>query len=222
MGAGNVAQVYARWAHLPDRAFRLLVFMSLISLDHDAEPKFWGGREQLAGALGRITPPEPAQGDTSARAEQARKDRRADFEAVKSGIRDLVDNHVIEVASRARPGRNAEYRLCLDAPKGKGEPAPKDRVSLSMGKGDPVDGVGQPYPRGGTRGIGGQHEDTGVDQLASPRARLTYPQAHSILKKLPDLGAGYLGQVDGEQNLTDRIVAAAVLALADQRAAGAS
>lgn len=222
MGAGNVALVYARWGHLPDRAFRLLGFMALISLDKDAQPMFWGGREALAGALGRQTPEEPAEGDMSPRAVQARKDRRADFEAVKSGMRTLVDNSVVEVSARARPGRNAQYLLRLDAAKGKADPAPKDRLILSMGKAEPVDGVGQPYPRGGRGGIGGPQEDNGGEQLASPRAKLGYPQAQKILQGLPDLGASYLAQIDDHDTLNDRVVAAAVRVLADRRAADAS
>ncbi len=35
MGASNVAKCYTRWQHLPDRAFRALVYMALVSLDAD-------------------------------------------------------------------------------------------------------------------------------------------------------------------------------------------
>ena len=53
MGAGNVGLVYARWGHLPHAPFRVLAYMALRTLDDGDPPRFWGGRESLAVALGR-------------------------------------------------------------------------------------------------------------------------------------------------------------------------
>src|SRR5574341_1281057 len=105
MGAGNVGLVYGLWGHLPHAPFRVLAYMALRTLDDDDPPQFWGGRESLALALGRIVPkPED---------EQSRRERKAAFEAVKEATSTLRRLGAIELVEAARPKRNAVYALNL-------------------------------------------------------------------------------------------------------------
>lgn len=105
MGAGNVGLVYARWGHLPHAPFRVLAYMALRTLDDGDPPRFWGGRESLAVALGRLVPkPED---------EQSRRERKAAFEAVKEVTATLRRLGAIEIIEPARPTRNAVYALNL-------------------------------------------------------------------------------------------------------------
>ncbi len=225
MGATNVQLAYARWSHLPDRAFRLLAFMCLVSMDGEDPPRFWQGRESMALALGRMVPDEPADSDVSARAEAFRKARRADFEAVKSALRDLRNSGVVVVHKPAARGRNAVYALHLLAATGKGEPVERGRVSLSTGKGEPVNGVGQPYPLG-ERGERGEDEETKSPQVVTSPAPSTTGQAetmnYSAASRLlqtatADLGAYWMSQVpDDVVGYEARVLAAAQL-FADSR-----
>lgn len=107
MGAGNVKLVYARWASLPDGPFRVLAYMALVSLDDDNPPRFWGGREALALATGRIV----ADRLTTDPAEIAA--RRAAFKAVGRMLAALKDAGAITLEAAAHTNRNAVYRLDL-------------------------------------------------------------------------------------------------------------
>ncbi len=105
MGAGNVGLAYARWGHLPRAPFRVLAYMALRSLDDDDPPMFWGGRESLAVALGRLVP--------KAEDDESKRQRKAAFEAVKEMTTALKKAGAIEQVEAARPKRNAVYALNL-------------------------------------------------------------------------------------------------------------
>jgi hypothetical protein len=96
MGAGNVVLAYVNWHQLPDGPFRVLAFMCLVSLDRDAVPRYWGGRDELVRALGKGTDPTPA-----------------DYQALKRAVRVLVDKGVLTVDKRPGPGHSAVYGLHL-------------------------------------------------------------------------------------------------------------
>lgn len=113
MGASNVALVFAYWGALPGAPFRLLTFMALTALDADDPPRFWGGRDALAQALGRSVPPEPDDDDDSDEAAAVRRQRKRAHEAVRIGLKELVATGAVTVAKEARAGRRAEYRLHL-------------------------------------------------------------------------------------------------------------
>lgn len=107
MGYGNVKAVYGVWGDLPDGAFRLLAYMALIAKDEDDPPRFYGGRETLAYALGwavedkRTTDPVEI-----AKREQA-------FKSVHRTLGILKKAGAITTLVAAAPGRTAEYGLNL-------------------------------------------------------------------------------------------------------------
>lgn len=236
MGAQLVRLAYARWSHLPDRAFRVLAFMALVAMDADTPPIYFGGRETLSRlGLGRMTPDEPARSDRSARAEAYRKQRRADFEAVKSAIRELVDAGPVRVVSGAAPGRTAVYSLHLDAATGQsivgdipgdsselmgqGEPVERGRVTLSTGQGDPVEWGRVTLPpttkeeqRETTLGAKSAEVPTSLAALPN------YNDAAKYLSQLPDLGMRYLEEITGEYTLPERVILAAAAARKDREA----
>jgi hypothetical protein len=127
MGASNVAAVYARWTGLNHVPFRLLAYMALVSLDRDEPPRFWGGRDDLAGAIGRTLPREPDDTDTDPSAVAARRQRRAAHEAVRAGLRELKDVGAITTAKHARQGLRAEYLLHLSQPQDQPAPVAQDQ-----------------------------------------------------------------------------------------------
>lgn len=106
MGAGNVKRAYAYWGALDHAPFRVLAFMALTSLDEDVPPAYWGGRESLALALGRMVPLE-------SEAPEVIRERRAAFRAVDRVIKDLTKAGAITVLEVAGNRRNAKYALRL-------------------------------------------------------------------------------------------------------------
>lgn len=109
MGAGNVKLVYARWADLDDAPLRLLAYMAVIALDEGDSPRFWGGRDALALAIGRMV----ADRKTKDPAEIA--ERKRAFKAVTRTLAILKDAGAITVLEPAAPGQNAVYALNLAA-----------------------------------------------------------------------------------------------------------
>jgi hypothetical protein len=108
MGAGNAKKVYARWGDLADGPLRLLVYMSLTTLDADERPTFRRGREALAVGLGRMVPDR----DTADPGEIA--ERRRAFKAVDRMILALKESGAITQIEAAGPGHTAAYALNLD------------------------------------------------------------------------------------------------------------
>lgn len=223
MGAGNVALVYTRWLHLPDRPFRLLAYMALVTLDDDDPPRYWAGREPLAAALGRIVPDEPDPADRTPRAEEFRRMRTADFQAVKNALRPLFEAGAVVVDASPGPRRNAVYRLALGGPMGKASPTEQGRPGLPTGKASPTEQgrAGLPPMRideeeehGGTRSPQVTTSPEAVDNR-SREIESAYSQAAAILEKLPDLGADLLSRVT-TGTLRERIITAAAIYLAQK------
>lgn len=136
MGAQLVSRVYTSWTHLPDRPFRLLAYMALVTKDTNADPTYWGGREALAEAMG-MTP-----GTESSR------------QMIKRAVRDLIDSGAIERAYIGHAGKRTEYRLTLTPRKPKkGERivTPEGVNSVTPEGERIVTGRGnESYPKGGT------------------------------------------------------------------------
>lgn len=238
MGAGNVRTCYARWAHVPDPAFRMLVFMALVTMDDADPPVFWDGQESLSFGIGRRIPGLPAETDTSFRAEAARRQRDADLRAVKRCLQVLSRMGVVRVHRRHAPGRNAEYSLHLGADSGDGRGAfpggsPEAAAESTRDAGRPGHGTpGVPNTgRGASRVVGGKGGET-LDQYRNNRGTTSpkpgtspgpvdnsgdeqsaYSQAAAILEKLPDLGADLLSRVPAG-TLRERIITAAAIHLA--------
>lgn len=237
MGATNVALVFTRWAHLPDKAFRALGYMALVALDQDTEPRYWGGWEGLAEAIGRTPPAEPADSDTSPRAEEYRRMRRNDFEAVKTAMRQVFKAGAAAVEKPSGPGRPATYRLLLGAPTGKERPVEQGRIDALTGKVPPVEQGRFRLPRGEHLPTGGAHQrimggvsGTGEEQnspkvTTSPAGNASCPQildfdaARILLESFPDFGESWLNRPEVKRftGTTNRYIAAAELALKEMR-----
>lgn len=113
MGAGNVKAVYHHWGELPHAPFRLLAFMGLTTLDDskDGRParQFYGGREMLAVAMGRVVPPEDLEDPDVTR------ERHAAFVAVDRALKVLSKAGAIKVLEKAGHYRPAKYELLFPA-----------------------------------------------------------------------------------------------------------
>jgi hypothetical protein len=109
VGAANAMRVYAAWGHLDDRPFRLLIYMALRARDHDAEPWYGAGHEELAEIGLGLKPP------------QTSRESEAVYRAVRRAMTALHDARAIRTTRRAAPGKQASYRLYLDGPTQDGE-----------------------------------------------------------------------------------------------------
>jgi hypothetical protein len=109
MGAGTVKAVYALWGDLPDGAFRLLAYMANASLDEASPPRFYGGRESMAFALGWVV------ADAGTEDPDAIALRERAFKSVNRLVGVLRKAGAIVQTRVAAPGRNAEYALNLRA-----------------------------------------------------------------------------------------------------------
>jgi len=126
MGAGNVKSAYALYGDLPHAPMRVLLWMALRSMDAATSPTYWGGREELAYALGRKVPPA-IRGDR-----EITRQRNAAFKAVRDATALLTRRKVIYVIAESHTGQRREWGLNLSytqvhperAPEVHGERAP--------------------------------------------------------------------------------------------------
>lgn len=230
MGIRSIRLVWVRWAHLPDRSFRVLSYMAFRVRDEDDPPTFWGGREELAYSLGRMVPPEPEPSDTSARAVQFRKQREADFQAVKAALRPVIAAGALGVARKASGRAPTVYALRLGSDTGEATPTPVGRRNLPLSEAKPTPGGRPGLPLLGGEGGGDfdekeeeaketKEEDNSSkvsDSLVNPaELEMTYDLASGILGKLPDLGGTYLDRIVEIEGMRNRVIAAAVLAITE-------
>jgi hypothetical protein len=170
MGAQNVALVFTRWGHLHHAPFRAFIYMAHRSLDGGNPPQYWGGREEIAMALGRPIP-EPYGDDFE-------KKRKADFEAVKKVIETLTKRGAISLAMAARPGRHAVYTLHLRTGDGGNSLPPSGGNSLPRMVGTERADGGNSVPPRGERGVVGL--TVGVDGRGDQQpAGLAHAHANS-------------------------------------------
>src|SRR5262249_41497170 len=87
----------------------LLTYMAVTAKDDGDRPSFWGGRDSLALAIGRMVPDKHTQDPEEIAA------RRLAFKAVTRTLGALKDAGAITVLVPAAPGRNAVYALNLTA-----------------------------------------------------------------------------------------------------------
>lgn len=105
MGAALVVGALA--VELDSHAARLvLVRMAVSAIDKDLEPRYWGGWEPLARALGRRPNIDGTWPSDAAELAAQRAVDRAVATLTKSGL--------IKRLNTPRPGRQAEYLLQLD------------------------------------------------------------------------------------------------------------
>lgn len=198
MGAGNVGLVYATWSQLNHAPFRVLVYMALRTLDKDEPPMFWGGREELAFALGRAIP----EGNDP----ESIRVRKAAYEAVKDVMKTLKKAGAVTLERPAMTGQNAVYALHLrsglvgaETPPVMGaETPPQVGAESATGGGSPPT-QGEEGGRRSSQGIDGwtDHQPAGVAR-ASEAEKIN---GHSFDYR----GAcQYLLTIDGEKR--DRLI----------------
>lgn len=184
--------VYVQWSGMPDRPFRCLVYMALVSLDTGRPPRYFGGYPALARALGRDTP-DTAPGDSGDVESQRRW--RADMEAVRNAVRQLVAAGAIVCDRAEAPGRGPEYALRL-GPTVQAKPVRRSRRSLSTVQAKPVDlgGVGGgDFVREETTGTPDDHGLRNVTKRQGDHRRIDQPGDHEAERKrqLEELAAKY-------------------------------
>lgn len=142
MGAENVKATFGTWGRLPDRAFRALVYMVNRTYDRPTDGKpprtFWGGREELAVALGVTVPPRPGQDVPQDVRDKVVKARKSAFKVTDKVVAILVSEGAIERIREPRSGIRAEYRLLLD-PFQRGAEDPSTRGAEDPSRGGSMD-----------------------------------------------------------------------------------
>lgn len=112
MGARNTGVVLANWTHLPDPALRCLMLMAHVIHDDDENPTWFGGREALAHALGRVNLPPDEKHKRDCKCVNCLA-RKAAFQAVKVAMNQLIQAGAASLVVTPRAGRRAEYRMHL-------------------------------------------------------------------------------------------------------------
>lgn len=113
MGARNVAGALAMYPDLGHRAMRLLVGMSLRSLDQPNElypaRRYFAGRDDLAEILGYRLPAAPDTSDAAARR------RTSAYVQVRKALAELIAANAIVRCVDGHGGRRSEYHLNVSA-----------------------------------------------------------------------------------------------------------
>jgi hypothetical protein len=172
VGARLVSLALARWTHVSDRAFRLLVRMALTALDESSKGApagiYFGGRDLLAMTL---------------RNEGGNPQTR--YRAVKRLLAELIEAGAIERAHAGRVGQNAVYRLTLDGARSIDKAPSADRNQGGQesppqgGQGGPPEGgLGDPS-RGATEAPPRNHEEP-VEELLEEKEKLDLHTAVTV------------------------------------------
>lgn len=234
MGAGNVSLAYICWAKLPDRAFRLLAYMALVSMDTDNPPKFWGGHSALARALGRNTPDALPINATEAES----KAWRADMEAVRAAVKALFQNGAISLDQESAPGQNARYALHLALGTRSNTPGSAWQTPQEFPGNTPGSACATPQDRpvdlGGVGGVtfdekeeegelgtsGGNKSPYVTTSPANSAQEIddAYFAAKQILDRLPDFGQEFMKRLPGGLAVKTRAILAAEMARAERNA----
>jgi len=171
MGASNVAAVYTHWRKLPDRAFRLLTYMALVSMDRDMPPRYFGGVDPLVEALGRDLPAT-----------------HADRVAVSGALTQLARVGAVSRATTPARGRRAEYALHLTH---QAQPDEQARLILTTHQADADTCQAQPGPKEEQEPLGTLEEtrspevstspavDAGIDDASCPRCKWLPQYGHA-------------------------------------------
>lgn len=99
MGMGHIKSAYALWGELPDRQFRMFIYMAMRLPDEIDDPIWFGTQEELAVAIGK-SPEEVKERPATVKRE------------VRRMLKSLVDYGALSLERAEAPGRRAEYRLC--------------------------------------------------------------------------------------------------------------
>lgn len=155
MGAGNVMRVSLRWGVLDGTAHKILVRMALVILDKDPEPRWFGGLEPLAEAIGRT--------DRPADPEAAWRYDKQTAKALDRGLAALRAAGILRTVVRPTTGRRAEYLVSWDGAFRDEIRSGDDEISGSGVLDDqrnPSSEPDEPYPHeGGTGPVDNQAPD---------------------------------------------------------------
>lgn len=225
MGAENVSRVFTYWTHLPDRAFRALSYMALVSIDQDMPPRYFGGYLALARILGREVSADPVT-------DAERRARKAAMESVRVVVRTLLGACAIVVDVEEAPGRGPEFSLLLDALSrdvfARSQPVDGPGSACRTVQAQPADGPGSACRSwGGRGGTQVRKEDKGRNTRGSTSPQVSsslaavenveendereYEESRKVLEKLPDLGITLLGRTDPTEPIRGRVIRAAKL-----------
>ena len=164
--------------------------MALVSLDKDDPPKYWGGRDSLAEAIGYDMPDAPEDGDQSPEAAEARLARARGQKAADKVIQALVQRGAL---LRLRSGNfrsHAVFALMFPAsevpPEGVATPnveVPPHGVPRTPLKGD----VGPPSwgMEGPLHGVPNEYEEKERESEGMRGRPSAGPRARPTLKRLP-------------------------------------
>ena len=174
MGAGNVSRVYKEWSCLEHRPFRALAYMALVSMDRDDPPKYWGGRDDLAVALGYPMPEAPADDNKGQSATDARAARARGHHAVDKVTQSLVKQGAVLRIRQGSFRSHAVFALLFSATEGTPQGSPTaskvtPQGSSTKGRGTEVTPQGCPTPLAPTPEVTPQ---------GSPRSPLRGPVGH--------------------------------------------
>ena len=95
---GHMKQVWAIWGELPDRPFRVLLYMAMRLPDAEESPRWYGSQDELAVAIGDAAAVDGPQ-------------RKTVLRRVSTAVAALVDAGALDVLQRAAPGRRPVYEL---------------------------------------------------------------------------------------------------------------
>jgi hypothetical protein len=112
VGAAAAITAMSRFPSVSDFAMRALIQMALTSLDRDDPPRYFGGWEATARALGRDVPElaDELTGDERREVERQRENARR---AVGRAVKELVAAGAVSRTNRPKVGSRAVYHLNL-------------------------------------------------------------------------------------------------------------
>lgn len=112
MGIGNVQSALIEYPNISDFAMRALVQMAAMALDRDTPPKYYGGWEATARALGRRIPDLRDDLPPDQYNEVLRLRSNAQ-RAVGRAVKELVACGAVIRTNRAKVGQRSVYDLNL-------------------------------------------------------------------------------------------------------------
>ena len=185
MGAALVGEVLARWTHLPDRQFRVLLRMALTALDQPNGDKparlYFGGHVVLAMTLRSPYP----EGDD----EEAERARATIHRRVREAVAGLIEAGAIQRDGTAHTGHQQDYWITLSAGPQKASSAGPQKASTQARRRPPRAG-----PQEASQGT-----NTGTTQELSQEPT---PSLRTDSKLVSRPQAKELDHVNGDDELT--------------------
>lgn len=188
MGAGNVSRVFKEWSCLEHRPFRALAYMALVSMDRDDPPKYWGGRDDLAVALGYPMPEAPADDNTGQSATEARAARARGHHAVDKVTQSLVKQGAVLRIRQGSFRSHAVFALLFSAAEGTPQGSPTTSEVTPQGCPTPPAHTSEVTPQGSPRSPlrGPVGHPSGVVEVTPQGSPKEYEEKEGGSKGMPD------------------------------------